>query len=66
MTGFTQSKTVVSWGLNWKLKVFRFCGVFHDVRMFGTKLVHVCEGAVWYPVGRVQDCDLVVCYCLHE
>ena len=24
MTGFTQSKTVVGWGLNWKLKVSRF------------------------------------------
>ena len=26
MTGFTQSKTVVGWSLNWKLKVFRFSG----------------------------------------
>ena len=26
MTGFTQSKTVVGWGLNWKLKVSRFSG----------------------------------------
>ena len=26
MTGFTQSKTVVGWGLNWKLKVSRFYG----------------------------------------
>ena len=24
MTGITQSKTVVGWGLNWKLKVSRF------------------------------------------
>ena len=26
MTGFTQSKTVVGWGLNCKLKVSRFYG----------------------------------------
>ena len=26
MTGFTQSETVVGWGLNWKLKVSRFLG----------------------------------------
>ena len=26
MTGFTLSKTVVGWGLNWKLKVSRFSG----------------------------------------
>ena len=26
MTGFTQSKTVVGWGLNLKLKVSRFSG----------------------------------------
>ena len=26
MTGFTQSKTVVGWDLNWKLKVSRFSG----------------------------------------
>ena len=26
MTGFTQFKTVVGWGLNWKLKVSRFSG----------------------------------------
>ena len=26
MTGFTQSKTAVGWGLNWKLKVSRFSG----------------------------------------
>ena len=25
----------------------------------GTKWVHVCEGAVRYPVGWVQDCDIV-------
>ena len=25
-----------------------------------------CEGVVRYPVGWVQDCDLVVCYCLYE
>ena len=29
-------------------------------------MVHVCEGAVRYPVGWVQDCDLVVCYGLYE
>ena len=27
--------------------------------MFRTKLVHVCKGTVRYPVGWVQDCDLV-------
>ena len=26
MTGFTQSKTLVGWGLNWKLKVYKFSG----------------------------------------
>ena len=26
MTSFTQSKTMVGWGLNWKLKVSRFSG----------------------------------------
>ena len=26
MTGFTQSKTVVGSGLNWKLKFYRFSG----------------------------------------
>ena len=26
MPGITQSKTVVGWGLNWKLKVSRFFG----------------------------------------
>ena len=31
--------------------------------MIGTKLVHVFEGAMRYPIGWVQDCDLVVCYC---
>ena len=31
-----------------------------------TTPVQVCEGTVRYPVGRVQDCDLVVYYCLHE
>ena len=65
MIGFTQSKTVVSWGLNWKLKVSWFYGVFHDVWMFGTKLVHVCEGTVTYPFAWVQNCDLVVCYGLY-
>ena len=34
MIGFTQSKTIVSWGLNWKLKVSRFYVVFSDVWMF--------------------------------
>ena len=34
--------------------------------MIGTKLVHVCEGDVRYPIEWVQDCDLVVCYCLYE
>ena len=29
-------------------------------------MVHVCEGAMRYPVGWVQDCDLVVCYGLYE
>ena len=29
--------------------------------MIGTKLVHDCEGVVRYPIGWVQDCDLVVC-----
>ena len=33
--------------------------------MIGTKLVHIFEGAVRYPVGLVQDCDLVVCYYLY-
>ena len=37
--------------------------MFDVVWMIGTKLVHVCEGAVRYPIGWVQDCDLVVCYC---
>ena len=36
------------------------------VWMIGTKLVHICEGIVRYPIGWVQDCDLVVCYCLYE
>ena len=66
MTGFTQSKTVVSWRLNLKLKVSMFHDLFNVVWMFGTKLVHVCEGTVRYPVGWVQDCDLVGCYCLYE
>ena len=43
-----------------------FCDLNHGLWMFGTKLVHACEGTVRYPVGWVQDCDLVVCYCLHE
>ena len=30
------------------------------VWMCGTKLVQVCEGIVRYPVGWVQDCDLIV------
>ena len=30
--------------------------MFDVVWMFGTKLVHVCEGAMRYPVGWVQDC----------
>ena len=49
MTGFTQSKIVVGWGLNWKLKVSRFSGC--SVWMIGIKLVHVCEGVMRYPVG---------------
>ena len=28
MTDFTQPKTVVGWGLNWKLKVSRFSSCF--------------------------------------
>ena len=40
--------------------------MFHDVWMFGTKLVHVCEGTVMYPVGWVQDGDVIVFYCLYE
>ena len=66
MTGFTQSKTVVSWGLNLKLKVSMFHDLFNVVWMFRTKLVHVCEGTVRYPVGWVQDCDLVGFYFLYE
>ena len=56
----------MGWGLILKLKVSRFCGLFDVVWMFGTKPVHVCEGTVRYPVGWVQDCDLVVCYGLYE
>ena len=58
--------TVVSWGLNWKLKVSMLYGVFHDVWMFGTKLVHACEGTVTYLVVWVQNCELVVRYGLYE
>ena len=42
-----------------------FCDIM-IVWMCGTKLVQVCEGTVRYPVGWVQDCDLVVCYGLYE
>ena len=59
MTSFTQSKIVVGWGLNWFL-------LFDFVWMIGTKLVHVYEGAVRYPIGWVKDCNLVVSYCLYE
>ena len=45
-----------------KQKVSRFYGLC-DV---GTKWVHVCEGAVRYPVGWVQDCDIVLCYGLFK
>ena len=34
--------------------------------MLGTGLVHVCEGAVRYPVEWSQVGDLVVCYGLLE
>ena len=27
--------------------------------MIGTKMVHDCEGAMEFPIGFVQDCDLV-------
>ena len=40
--------------------------VVNHVWMIGTKLAHVCERTVRYPVGWVQDCDLVVCYCSYE
>ena len=53
MTGFTQSKTVAGWGLNRKLKVSRFSGCY-VVWMIGTKMFHVCEGAVRYSVGWVK------------
>ena len=46
--------------------VVGYCRLFDVVWMIGTKLVHDCEGAVRYPVGWVQDCDLVVCYGLCE
>ena len=32
----------------------RFCGLFDVMTMIGTKLVHVCEGTVRYPVEWVQ------------
>ena len=63
---FTQSETVVGWGLILKLKVSRFYGLFNGLWMIGTKLVHVCEGTMRYPIGWFQDCDLVVCYSLYE
>ena len=56
----------MGWGWILKLKVSRFCGFFDVLWMFGTKPVHVCEGTVRYPVGWVQDCNLVVCYGLYE
>ena len=56
----------MGWGLILKLKVSRFRDLFDVVWMNGTKLVHVCEGTVTYPVGWVQDCDLFVCYGLYE
>ena len=46
---------VVGQGLILKLNVSRFCGLFDVIRMFGTKLVQVCEGTVRWPVGWVQD-----------
>ena len=41
-------------------------GYIMIVWMCGTKLVQVCEGTVRYPVGWVQDFDLVVCYGFDE
>ena len=40
--------------------------MFDVVWMIGTKLVHVYEGVVRYPVAWVKYCDLVVCYCLYK
>ena len=58
------------WGFDLETKSFQVCGLFDVVWMFRTKPVHVCEGTVRYPVGWVQDCDLVVdlvvCYDLYE
>ena len=51
MTGFTQSKIVVGWGLKLETKSFLVFGLFDVVWMIGTKLVHVCEGAVRYLFG---------------
>ena len=56
----------MGWGFDPETKSFQVCGLFDVVWMFGTKLVHVFEGTVRYPVGWVQDCDLVMFYCLHE
>ena len=44
---------------------FFFCDIM-IVWMCGTKLVQVCKGTVRYPVGWVQDCDLIVCYGFYE
>ena len=58
MTSSPQSKTVVGWGLNWKLKVSRFL-VVDVVWMIGTKMVDVFEGAVRYTVGWVKMVTLL-------
>ena len=66
MTGFHIVQDCCGLGFDPETKTFQVCSLFDVVWMFGTKLVHVCEGVVRYPVGWVQDYDLVVCYGFYE
>ena len=66
MIGFHTVRDCRELGFDPETKISRFCGLFDVVWMFGTKMVHVCEGTVRYHIGWVQDCDLVVCYGLYE
>ena len=44
MTGFTQSKTVVGWVLNWKLKVSRFYGCLMLYRLLEPNWFMIVKG----------------------
>ena len=66
---FTQSVTVVGWGLSLRLMSPALGCLFCDEMMYwihGTKSVLVCGGTMRYHVGWVHDCDLIMCYCFYE